>query len=310
MNIKFLKAKHFWENSENAKWEKSSNFDNEIFKKIQNEYEYLCSKKIKYKTINKKNVFFFYEEKKDKFGRKIIELVALVSSKNISNCEKIYKEISQQLNVFDNNLDVSIQTNERISKRFIYIFVSIVILLIGINFLIMKDKTVKQDTKNIEVVTKTYSYKNFKENWNRYIYEEEIDNKYLLKEDDKEYIYSELEKYLKFNPYLEELSKIKDLSNAYLIPVKDWIESRNKINYVKFEDNLKEEDLYKSIVKILNTEHFSKNTVINIIELNDFCFFYEENKNKFFNNGLDKKTKCNDIKTKLNENNININLER
>lgn len=89
MNIKFSKAKHFWENSENAKWEKSSNFDDKTLKEIQSEYEYLCSKKIKYKMINSKNVFFFYEEKRDKFGRKIIELVALVSSKNISNCENI-----------------------------------------------------------------------------------------------------------------------------------------------------------------------------------------------------------------------------
>lgn len=310
MNIKFSKAKHFWENSENAKWEKSPNFDNKTLKEIQSEYEYLCSKKIKYRTINKKNVFFFYKEKRDKFDRKIIELVALVSSKNISNCEKIYKEIYQQLNVFDNNLDVSIKTNEIISKKFIYMFVSIAILLIGMIFLITKEKNIKQDTQNIEIVEKTYSYKNFKENWNKYIGEEEIDKKYILIEDNEKYIYSELEKYLELNQYVEELSKIKDLSNAYLIPVKDWIETRNRIKYIKFEDNLKEEDLYKSIAKILNTEHFSKNTVINIIELNDFCYFYEKNKDKFFKNGLDKKTKCDDIKKKLNENSININLER
>lgn len=253
-------------------------------------------------------MYSFYEEKRDKFGRKIIELVALVSSKNISNCEKIYKEIYQQLNVFDNNLDVIIKTNEIISKKFIYIFVSIAILLIGIIFLITKEKTIKQDTQNIEIVEKTYTYKEFKENWNKYIYEEEIGNKYLLKEDGKEYIYSELEKYLDLNQYVEELSKIKDLSNAYLIPVKEWIETRNKINYIKFEDKLTEKDLYKSISKILSMEHFSKNTVINIIELNDLCYFYEKNKDKFFKNGLDKKTKCNDIKTKLNENSINIEL--
>lgn len=306
MLIKFHKIKHSWENNENAMWEKSSDFDEKILEEIKQDYVYISSQKPKYKIINKKYVFFFYEEKKDNYERKIVELVAFLSTKTtISNPDKVYNDIKLQTSVFNSKLDISIETDEKMNTyKLMYIFPIIFISIFAIYVYLQSSSKKNSPTiQKEEVINQDYS--EFKTNWNKYIKEEKnIDSKYLLENSNKEYIYFELTKYLKINKYIDELNKIKALNNAYFMPVINWIEARNKINYLELNKNMSEKEMYDYIAKILHAEYFSKKVLLELIQINDFCFYYEKHREEFFRKGLNSNIECKDIEKELIENKI------
>lgn len=317
MLIKFYKIKHFWQNNENATWENSSNFDEDIFDEIKQNYVNLCSKKIKYQIINKKYVFFYYDEKKDKFGRKIIELVAFLSSKDtITNPNKVYNDIKTQTRVFNNELEISIEIEDKKNKyKMIYILLIIFIFIFYI-FLTTKDSDTrttpiadKKETKTISKATiNSQDYSEIVKKWNNEInVDTNIDKKYLLKENSNgEDIYSQLSTYLNPKKYEDELNKIKDLDGFHGVVAKKWINFRNEIKFKELNKNISANELYKEIAEIVNEDYFSHKVASKIVQLNDFCFYYKENKEQFFKQGLDNKTKCEDIKEWLKDNKIKI----
>ncbi len=316
MLIKFYKIKHFWQNNENATWENSSNFDEDIFDEIKQNYVNLCSKKIKYQIINKKYVFFYYDEKKDKFGRKIIELVAFLSSKDtITNPDKVYNDIKTQTRVFNNELEISIEIEDKQNKYKMIYILPIIFIFIFYIFLTTKDSDIrttpiadKKETKttsNAMVISQDYS--EIVKEWNKSINENKnIDKKYLLENSNNEYIYSQLTTYLNLKKYEDELNKIKDLDDFHGVVAKKWINFRNEIKFKELNKNIPANELYKEIAEIVNEDSFSPKVVLKIVQLNDFCFYYEKNKEQFFKQGLDKKTKCEDVKEWLKDNKIQI----
>ena len=310
MQIKFHKIKHSWKNNENAMWENSSNFDEKIFEEIKQDYVYISSQKPNYKIINKKYVFFFYEEKKDKYDRKIVELVAFLSPKiRISNPDKVYNDIKYQTRVFNSELDILIETDEKMNiNKLVYILPLIFIFIFSIYFYLQPSS--KKNSPIIEEKEEFihHDYSEFRVNWNKYIKEEKgIDSKYLLENSNKEYIYSELTKYLKINKYLDELNKIKELNYPYFMPVINWIEARNKIKYLELNNNMSEKEIYDYIAKTLNAEYFSKKVLLELIQINDLCFYYEKHKEEFFRKGLNSNIECKDIEKELIENKIDLN---
>jgi len=172
----------------------------------------------------------------------------------------------------------------------------------------------KENAKHIQ----HNDYKRFVNTWNNSIYEIKDNmnlerainepDKYLLKNN-----YKDIEQKLKilldfedkqFSKKLKELQNIKFSKSLYLAAI-EWIKMRNRVKYIKLTPTMDSTKLSNAIATMIDDEYFSASTVDKIVQLNDFCYFFEKNKLNLYNQGMSKGiTKCTQIQSNLKKNNI------
>ena len=172
----------------------------------------------------------------------------------------------------------------------------------------------KENTQHIQY----NNYKRFVNTWNNSIYEikDNINlersinkpDKYLLKNN-----YKDIEQKLKtlldfedkqFTEELKELQNIKFSKSLYLAAI-EWIKTRNRVKYLKLTPTMDSTKLSNAIATMIDDEYFSASTVDKIVQLNDFCYFFEKNKLNLYNKGMSKGiSKCRQIQSNLKKNNI------
>lgn len=120
-------------------------------------------------------------------------------------------------------------------------------------------------------------------------------------------------KFLEFNKNEDTKIKLKiEKSNRYIqyIPIQRWIEERNMINYKK-KKGMNSSKLMEYFADIVNPgKTFSDNTIDKIIQLNEFCYYFERNKENFYRDGYTRNiTSCSKIQEKLDEGDIDYRLK-
>lgn len=120
-------------------------------------------------------------------------------------------------------------------------------------------------------------------------------------------------KFLEFNKNEDKKLKSQiETNNRYTqyIPIQRWLDERNIINYKK-KKGMNSSKLMKYFADIVNpSKPFSDNTIDKIIQLNEFCYFFERNKEKFYRDGYTRNiTSCSKIQEKLNEGDIDYTLK-
>ena len=129
--------------------------------------------------------------------------------------------------------------------------------------------------------------------WNKAIAEIKYDNTHLKINFDKYKLenlpQSELKKYLttdknKYTSLKKQLDTSKYVSKY--IPLIDWDEQKNKIKYIKPDKDMDSYELMEYVAKIVNPrKSFSNNTIDKVVQLNEFCYFFEKNKESFYLEG-------------------------
>jgi len=165
------------------------------------------------------------------------------------------------------------------------------------------------------------NYSRFVNTWNKQVYslKDNLNSKfknnslekYIIKNNIDD-ILKKLKIFLQFKDnYLQQLRKIKNLKFAeeFYLPVIMWINSRNKIKSINIDQKITQSELEKSVAKAIGDPYFSPNTIDQIIQLNEFCYYFEKNRGIFLKKGLSKSiTKCEYIQKNLDKNKIELKL--
>lgn len=119
--------------------------------------------------------------------------------------------------------------------------------------------------------------------------------------------------FLKFNKDEDkklESQIVASQRHMQYIPIQRWIEERNTINYKK-KKRMDSKELMEYLGEIVNPgKTFSNNTIDKIIQLNEFCYYFEKNKDKFYRDGYTRNIKsCSKIQEKLDKDGIDYRLK-
>jgi hypothetical protein len=157
----------------------------------------------------------------------------------------------------------------------------------------------------------------FVNNWNNQIYKLKIDNTHLKINFDKYKLgvepQKELDRFLDFNQ-----SKIRSLKEKLenskfkfkYKPILSWIEMKQNIKYVIQKDEMDSRQLMEFTASIANPpDVFSNNTIDKVAQLNEFCYYFDINKNKLYRDGFTRNINdCEQIQEILNVDGINFDL--
>lgn len=97
MQKDFFIARHFWKEGRNATWEVSKKFPESLLEQLKSDYTMLENEQPKFIDYPQATVFLVYNENKDIYKRKIIEITAVTCNLTIIEpfkMENIYNEIS------------------------------------------------------------------------------------------------------------------------------------------------------------------------------------------------------------------------
>jgi len=165
----------------------------------------------------------------------------------------------------------------------------------------------------ISTVNSNNSVIEFREVWNETVSELKYKNihlkidfdKYKLgdspQDDVKRLLTFDTEKYTILNKRLT-----RQKSEKIYLPIITWIEKKMRTVYTPVSDTLSSDELMKVIASsVTKDKAFSKNTIDIIIQLNDFCYYFERNKEKFYSQGYTKNIKsCHKIEALMTEDGI------
>ncbi len=158
----------------------------------------------------------------------------------------------------------------------------------------------------------------FIETWNtkiskiKYASNLKIDfDKYKLREEPQK----ELTSYISFDKnknisLKEQLEKSK--FKLKYTPIISWIEMKFKVNYVKPEKEMQSNELMKYLAgKINPNKPFSNNTIDTVVQLNEFCYYFEKNKDNLYRKGYTRNIKsCKKIQEILDVGGIGYRVEK
>ena len=175
-----------------------------------------------------------------------------------------------------------------------------------------EQKTFPKEVKTIEN-NDIQKFKKFKEQWQERVSYIELNHNLNLKNYYiKDNVLSSIKSFIDINnsKYTNNIEKMKNSENSpyFNLPlINGWFTERSKIKYTQsIKEPTTNKELYKMIENTLY-EPFSLNAIDKIIELNDFCYYFEQYKEDFYQEGYPKSIKtCKDIDTKLLESNIYI----
>ena len=171
---------------------------------------------------------------------------------------------------------------------------------------------------NIQIKPLKADIEEFKDIWNKAIYRIKYDNthlkinfnKYKLEKD----VQKDILKYLSFNH--QQLKLIKDnlesSQNIFMIsPFIKWIDRKIKVSYNKPSKNLNSRELMKYVSNVINpSKAFSNNTIDTIVQLNEFCYYFDRNKDKFYRQGYTRNVQnCRKIEKILKNSGIKYQVE-
>lgn len=135
--------------------------------------------------------------------------------------------------------------------------------------------------------------------WNKAIAETKYDNTHLKLNFDKYKLtklpQSEIKKYL--NTDRKKYSSLKKQLEAseYTLnytPLIDWVDKKSKINYVEPDKDMDSYELMSYVANIVNPgKGFSNNTIDRVVQLNEFCYFFDKNKDSFYREGYTRNIK-------------------
>ncbi len=157
----------------------------------------------------------------------------------------------------------------------------------------------------------------FRDIWNKTISEIKYKNTPLDIDFDKYKLGQEpqndLSKYLSFESQkLHSLkSELISSKNTFMIsPFITWVEKKDKISYNKSTKKLDSDALMQYVSKIISpNKAFSRNTIDTVVQLNEFCYYFDRNKDKFYRQGYTRNVKnCRKIEKILKENGINYKM--
>lgn len=235
--------------------------------------------------------------KKNKIKLSIEELSA---KKNKSG---LTKEEEKELSALRESLK---RKSQKSNKIVLYIMIGVAIVgaitaCILSNCLSTKQINQIPENKHIEKI----DVGEFVKTWNKKIYQIKYDNLHL-KIDFKRYELNatnapnRLSTFLSFSngddTALKHKVEEKKL-DALLLPFSSWLNEKEKVHYVKSNKAMNSNELMKSVAKsVSRSKSFSNNTIDKVIQLNEFCYYFEKQKDAFYRDGYTKNVKsCDDI---------------
>lgn len=207
------------------------------------------------------------------------------------------------------------ENKNKFKKMFLYSLIPICVIICFITGCLTSEtsKFEQPSPKKESAQIKSHNYKRFVDTWNGTVYEikDNIDlertientDKYLVKNDYSD-ISQKLKALLDFSdrPFIAELKTLQNIkfSKSLYLAVIEWIKARNRIKYLKLTSTMDSSKLSQKIATMVDNEYFSASTVDKIVQLNDFCYFFEKNKLSLYRDGMSKGiTKCTQIKSNL-----------
>ena len=162
-------------------------------------------------------------------------------------------------------------------------------------------------------IEKPDNTKEFRDIWNETISKIKYKNTHLDVNFNKYKVGSDpqhdLSRLLSFNHQkLQTLkSELKVSKNTFMIkPFISWIDAKEKISYSKPSEKLDSDALMHYVSKIVRPDKsFSRNTIDTVVQLNEFCYYFERNKDRFYREGYTRNVKgCGKIEKILSANGI------
>jgi len=217
--------------------------------------------------------------------------------------EDLKKEETKEIAGFKNEILILKKKNIKY-KIFIWLLVFLYIFtILGILYNSINNQIIQSKESIIEKVVKI-DLNEFKESWNKKVYKIKYDNsftniKFNIYELDKE-IVKQLNRYLYINKdrSLQLKKELKSSDNISIYtPVLFWIDKNLELTNIKDFNITNSNQLMKKVANSISyTESFSDKTIDTIIQLNEFCYYFEKNKNDFYRDGYSKNIKyCKDI---------------
>ncbi len=161
--------------------------------------------------------------------------------------------------------------------------------------------------------------KEFKGVWNKVVSRIKYDNTHLKINFDKYKLgkapQKDLSKYLSFDhQHLESLKgKLESSQNTFMIsPFIKWVDKKMKVSYIKPSKKFDSGELMQYVSNIVNPgKPFSSNTIDTVVQLNEFCYYFERNKDRFYREGYTRNVKsCRKIEKILKDTRIKINKKK
>ncbi len=195
-------------------------------------------------------------------------------------------------------------------KILIWSFILVCMLIVAaISYFIINNKTIQPKETITETVVKI-DLSEFKKSWNKKVYQIKYDNSFMnIKFDtyelDKE-IKEELNTYLYVNKAkaLELKKELKESDNVLIyIPIISWIDKNIELKSFKSTNITNSSQLMKEVANTVNPmKPFSNKTIDTVLQLNEFCYYFEKNKKDFYRDGYSKNIKyCKDIVATLKD---------
>ena len=135
-------------------------------------------------------------------------------------------------------------------------------------------------------------------------------SKYKIKKDPQKALGAFLAKdESKLKNIKQQLVSHKD--KAYFKPLIIWIDKKLEMKHYAPLKPMNSKELWKYVAGIVNPhKSYSPNTTYKIIELNNFCYFFDKYKNDFYQEGYDRYMKsCEQVQKILDEDGIDFHLK-
>lgn len=162
------------------------------------------------------------------------------------------------------------------------------------NKIISKKELAREDVVN---------YDSFYKQWNKKIYDVKYSNTYLpidfsqyvLTDKSNTYIENKITKFINYShPEIKSLQISLENSKYKFkyIPIIEWLKMKNDIKSIKHK-TFKGSGKYEKYIADTISPHrwFSNNTIDKILQMNEFCYYFDKNKDKFYNNGYTRNIK-------------------
>lgn len=116
-------------------------------------------------------------------------------------------------------------------------------------------------------------------------------NKYKLEEAPQKDLISYISFDKSKNISLKEKLENSKFKFKYM-PIISWIEMKLKVNYTKPEKEMDSSELMKYTAGIISpNKPFSNNTIDTVVQLNEFCYYFDKNKDRLYREGYTRNIK-------------------
>lgn len=240
----------------------------------------------------------------------------------VINSNKTLVEIANMHNVKPEHLEKWYQDSIKHSKSNRYQNYSLilglfVLLGIAICLIIGCFATTAKETHQPKSAPKA-TFGEFTKTWNKKVYKIKYANNHLNINFDKYElngdVLNQLDTYLKYdkNKYIALKKRLQgsDYSLKYM-PIVLWIDAKLEVKYLDKKNITNDSQLTEHVASIINPKTwFSDKTIDTVIQLNEFCYYFEKNKDKLHNNGYTKNIKsCKKIQEILDRDNLPLKLK-